>query len=83
MQIVNFLNKNQSMDTKNEKVESSPKRCFLITPIGEPNSQIRRKADGVIEAVIKPVMEELNFDLIVPHKMSNPGSITKQIIEHI
>lgn len=59
------------------------KQCFVITPIGNPNTEIRRKADGVINAVITPVIKSLGFKLIIPHKMTAPGSITQQVLEHI
>lgn len=59
------------------------KRCFVITPVGEPDSEIRKKADGVINAIIKPVLEELKYEIIVPHEMSKSGSITRQIINEL
>ena len=58
------------------------KKCFIITPIGEEGSDTREKAEGVIES-ITPVLDELDFELYVPHRMPQPGSITKQILECI
>jgi len=62
---------------------SSAKKCFVVTPIGGDNSATRRAADGLISAVIKPVLFEMGFEVHVAHEISNPGSITKQVIEHI
>lgn len=59
------------------------KKCFIITPIGNPKTDIREKADGVIYAIIKPVLTELGYEVIPPHEMSDSGSITQKIIEHI
>lgn len=59
------------------------KTCFIITPISETGSDIRREAEGVIDAVINPVLKELNFDVEVAHRISESGSITKQIIRRI
>ena len=59
------------------------KKCFIITPIGNEGSEIRKKADGIIDAVINPILDELDYDVFVPHKMNNPGSITSQVIDHI
>ena len=59
------------------------KKCFIITPIGHEGSEIRKKADGVIDAVLRPVLSELDYEILVPHQMSNPGSITSQVIDHI
>jgi hypothetical protein len=64
-------------------VKSSNKKCFIITPIGSNDSEIRRHADGVIDSAIEPVLKEIDFDLFVSHRMSNPGSITRQILSHI
>lgn len=62
-----------------KKLEEKP-RCFVITPIGPENSQIRIKADGLLQAVISPAIEN-DFEVIVAHKMHKPGSITHQVIE--
>lgn len=59
------------------------KKCFIITPIGNPKTDVREKADGVINAIIKPVLIELGYEAIPPHEMSDSGSITQKIIEHI
>lgn len=58
------------------------KKCFIITPIGTDKSSTREKAEGVID-VIKPILEKHDFNLIIPHKMPEPGSITQQILECI
>lgn len=58
------------------------KKCFVVTPIDDDGSLIRRGTDGLIDAVIRPVLEE-DFEVIVPHKIPKPGSITKQVIEHL
>ncbi len=58
-------------------------RCFVITPVGEKNLDIRRKAEGVIKTIIAPVLCELNYELIVPHWISDNGSITRQVLENI
>jgi hypothetical protein len=63
--------------------QATSKTCFIITPIGPDNSEIRRAADGVIEAVIRPVLENLGFEVSVAHKMVTSGSITKQILSRI
>ena len=57
--------------------------CFIITPIGDDNSIIRRKTDGLIKNVIKPVCEKLNFKAIPAHEIDKSGSITNQVIKLI
>jgi len=63
--------------------EKKQNRCFVITPIGNEGSDIRKKAEGVISAVIEPVLDELGYEIFIPHRMTNPGSITSQVIQHI
>lgn len=63
--------------------ENASKACFIITPIGPDGSPTRRKADGLINAVIKPVLKELGFEAFAAHEIAAPGSINKQVIEHI
>ncbi|HBQ1170933.1 TPA: hypothetical protein L7K29_000882 [Klebsiella aerogenes] len=58
-------------------------RCFVVTPIGGADSTTRRRAQGILDAVMKPVLEEKDFDVFVAHEISSLGSITKQVIEHL
>ncbi|OFD61449.1 hypothetical protein [Bacillus mycoides] len=62
------------------------KTCFIITPIGDDQSDIRRAADGAIDAVIVPALCEMGFDeenIKVAHRMPSPGSINKQVISSV
>ena len=61
--------------------EKEMKTCFVITPIGENGSITRRKIDGLIDEVIRPVLEKLNYTardhcpycLYSKHLDINPG----------
>lgn len=75
--------KQTEQETTEQQEEVNRKRCFVITPIGEDNSTIRKKAEGLINAVIEPVLNLLDIEMIVPHRMTKPGSITVQVIEEI
>ena len=59
------------------------KQCFVITPIGNKESEIRKKTDGLIASVIKPVLNELGIEAIVPHEIPTSGPIVNDIINNI
>ena len=56
---------------------------FVIAPIGNNDSAIRRSTDGLIRAAVRPVLEACDLDVVVAHEISEPGSITQQVIEHL
>src|SRR4051794_39059064 len=41
-----------------------PRTCFVISPIGEKDSEIRKHADNIIKRVIMPSLSGLNFQTI-------------------
>jgi hypothetical protein len=64
-----------------EKIE---KKCFIITPIGDKNSEVYRHIEGVIGTVIRPLLEENHFtDIKAAHEIDISGSINNQIINRI
>lgn len=67
---------------QNEKKEHEPERCFVITPIGSEQDPIRRHIDDIIDGVIKPAFAG-KYEVIVSHKIAEPGTITNQIIREI
>ncbi|MEC0282312.1 hypothetical protein [Terribacillus saccharophilus] len=63
--------------------ETEIKTCFIVTPIGNESTEVRRAAEGIIDAVIIPVLTELNIKVEVAHRISETGSINKQIITRL
>lgn len=63
--------------------QHSEKRCFVICPIGDEGSSIRGRADKVFRHVILPVAEMCGYEVTRADKISKPGRITSQIIEHL
>ena len=61
---------------------ATKEKCFIITPIGDDTDPIRRHIEGIIDAAIAPALAD-KYEIIVAHKISEPGSITKQIISEI
>jgi hypothetical protein len=66
------------MATKEDK-----KICFVISPIGEEGSETRERSDQILKHIITSSVEELGYTIIRADKISEPGIITTQIIEHI
>lgn len=59
------------------------KVCFVISPIGEEESETRKRSDMVLKHIISIPIENLGYEVIRADKISEPGIITTQIIQHI
>lgn len=61
------------------------KTCFYITPIGEEGSEERKHADLLLGQIVEPAIDELGLDLAVVRadKMTQPGMISQQILQHV
>lgn len=59
------------------------KKCFVICPIGDEGSEIRKQADDSMEFVIEPACKEKGYEAIRADKISDNGMITQSIIENI
>ena len=57
--------------------------CFVISPIGEEGSSIRRSIEGLMNSVIRPILEDLGFTVEIAHEITKAGSITNQVIQHL
>ncbi len=57
------------------------RRCFVISPIGEKGSDIRKGADDLFDLVIEPSLERFGFEVIRADKLNTVASITAEIIE--
>ncbi len=59
------------------------KLCFVIAPIGEPDSDTRKRSDQVLKHVIEPPCRDHGYDVVRADKISQPGLITMQVIEKV
>ncbi|MCA0322265.1 MAG: hypothetical protein LCH60_06765 [Actinobacteria bacterium] len=57
--------------------------CFIISPIGHDDSEERKHADLVLGALIEPALESLGLRAIRADKISKPGLITGQVLDHL
>ena len=57
------------------------KKCFVISPIGEPDSDTRIRADKVLNTIIKPAIEKYNYITERADEIDKPGIITNQVIQ--
>ncbi|MCD6254697.1 MAG: hypothetical protein J7J44_00280 [Deltaproteobacteria bacterium] len=68
---------NKKIEKKEEKV------CFVIAPIGEPESDVRKRSDQVFRHIISPAVESLGYKPIRADHISEPGIITSQVIQYV
>lgn len=59
------------------------KTCFVIAPIGEPGTDIRKRSDQVLKHVISPAVELKGYEPLRADQIAEPGMITSQVIQHI
>jgi len=59
------------------------KICFVIAPIGEAESETRKRSDQVLKHVIGPAALACGYKAIRADQISEPGMITSQVIQHI
>lgn len=59
------------------------KKCFVVSPIGEEGSEVRRRADQVYKYIILPVCDECGFEAIRVDKINQSDSITQTIIDYL
>lgn len=71
------------MDETN-KNQIRNRKCFFITPIGEINSNEYNRKEGLLTAILAPVLEKYSFkEILSADKISESGMINTQIIKHI
>src|SRR5690242_7227892 len=64
-------------------MNSPTKNCFVLRPIGEPESQRRATSDDRYEHLIQPAAAECGYVVTHAGLIAEPGMITPQIIKRI
>jgi hypothetical protein len=62
---------------------TSKKICFVIAPIGDSGDSARIRSDEVFEHIIAPAANACGYEALRADKISKPGIITSQIIQHL
>lgn len=73
----------ETKDAARVPAERQSRECFVIAPIGDPETPVRKRSDQVIKHVIEPPLREAGYEVVRADKISQPGSITLQIIEKL
>lgn len=64
-------------------MEDISNTCFIIGPIGDPGTDIRKRSDQLFRHVLEPAANECGYKAIRADHISDPGIITIQVIQHI
>ena len=59
------------------------KICFVICPIGEENSPIRKRSDEIFKHIIKDIVEQYGYNAVRADQIAKPGFITMQILQSL
>lgn len=55
------------------------KVCFLVAPIGRPDSVVRQRSDRVLEVLIRPTLTRLGYRVVRVDRLAVLGSLSVQI----
>lgn len=60
-----------------------PKLCFVISPIGDPDSDTRKRSDQILRHVVRPAAISCGYKAVRADEIDKPGMITSQVIQHV
>jgi tetratricopeptide (TPR) repeat protein len=60
---------------------SDKRTCFVISPIGEKDSDTRKRSDDLYDLIVQPALEKYDFEIVRADKLSSVASITTEIVE--
>lgn len=59
------------------------KTCFVVCPIGDEESSERKRSDTVLQYFLKPVCEELGFNVVRVDELSTVDNIDATVIKYL
>lgn len=81
--LVSSSSTQHDLSSTNNGSNGNKKICFVIAPIGAEGSTDRVRSDQVLKHIITPAAFECGYDSLRADKISEPGLITSQVIQHI
>ena len=66
-----------------DSLPSERKRCFVIGPFDEEGTDVRRDFDEMVDAVIRPVMVKLGYEVTSSLDDYLPEPIPSRVINHL
>lgn len=66
-----------------EEGDEKAQVCFIISPIGPADSEVRHRANNVRDFVIKPAVEPLGYQVLRSDDVADPGLIVQQIVNTV
>ncbi len=58
--------------------------CFVISPIGEPNTSVRKRSDQILKHLVAPACKASGYnEPLRSDKIDESGMITSQIVQHL
>ena len=59
------------------------KKCFIVSPIGNEGTDVRKRADQLFKHIIQPICEKCNFEAIRVDQLNLSDSITQTILDYL
>lgn len=72
-----------TIDLGNQGSGQWNKTCFYVTPIGSDDSEERKHSDLFLSSLIEPALSGFGLEVVRADKISQPGMITSQVLEHL
>lgn len=59
------------------------KKCFIVSPIGDENSETRKRSDQLLKHIIQPICQSENLECIRIDQVSRSDTITESILSEL
>ncbi len=59
------------------------KICFIISPTGGENPETKKRSEQIYKHIIKPALEHCGYRPVRSDQISEPGTITSQVIQQV